>query len=89
MDTLSASVLIKIYVDVQLTVFASVLYRLLGLRIGQGFEVAEARTLYRNLVPSMAKVTLTDDGIVVTYARRANNPLLMKANYHRLRKPIP
>lgn len=89
MDALSAAVPMKINVDVQLTVMASVLYRLLGLRIGQGFEVAEARTLYRNLVPSMAKVTLTDDEIVVTYPRRANNPHLMQANYHRLRQPIP
>ena len=59
MDALSATVPMKINVDVQLTVIASVLYRLLGLRVGHGFDVAEARTLFRNLVPSRAKITLT------------------------------
>ena len=89
MDALSAAVPMKINVDVQLTVIASVLYRLLGLRVGQGFEVAEARSIYRNLVPTMAHVTLTQNEIVVTYPRRANNPRLMKANYHRQHQPIP
>ena len=88
MDALSAAVPMKINVDVQLTVIASVLYRLLGLRVGQGFEVAEPRTLYRNLISSMANVTLTNDEIVVTYPRRVNNPRLMEANYHRRRQPI-
>ena len=89
MDALSAAVPMKINVDVQLTVMASVLYRLLGLRVGQGFEVAEARSIYRNLVPCMANVTLTSKQIVVTFPRRANNPYLMQAKYHRQREPIP
>ena len=89
MDALSAAVPMKINVDVQLTVIASVLYRLLGLRVGQEFEVAEARSIYRNLVPTMAHVTITQNEIVVTYPRRANNPRLMKANYHRQHQPTP
>ena len=79
----------KINVDVQFTVMASVLYRLLGLRVGQGFEVTEARSIYHNLVPCMAKVTLTPKAIVATYPRRANNAYLMQAKYHRQREPIP
>ena len=89
MDALSATVPMKINVDVQLTVIASVLYRLLGLRVGHGFDVAEARTLFRNLVPSRAKITLTNQEIIVTYPRRAHNPHLMDANYHNLQQPIP
>ena len=34
---------LKIHVDGQQTVLASVLYRWLGLRVQQGYEVAEAR----------------------------------------------
>ena len=89
MDALSATVPMKIHVDVQLTVMANMLYRLLGLRVGQGFEGAEARSIYRNLVPTMAKVTLTHDEIIVTYPRRSNNPYLMQAKYHHQRLPIP
>ena len=89
MDALSAAVPMKINVDVQLTVMASVLYRLLGLRIGEGFEVAEARTIFRKLVPRRADITLTEREIVVTCPRRAYNPLLMNADYHKLAQPIP
>jgi len=88
-DALSAAVPMKINVDVQLTVIASVLYRLLGRRIGDGFEVAEARTLFRRLIPKRADIRLTDTHIEVTFPRRAHNPHLIKANYHRLEQPIP
>ena len=43
-----------------MTVMASVLYRLLGVRVGQGYEKAEARTLYRNLVRHSGKITITE-----------------------------
>lgn len=89
MDALSAAVPMKINVDVQLTVIASVLYRLLGLRTGHGFEVAEARTLFQKLVPKRASVTLTQNEIIVTFPRRAHNPQLMQANYHQRQQPIP
>ena len=89
LDALSATVPMKINADMQLTAMASVLYRLLGLRTGHGFEVAEARSIYHNLVPTMAKVTLTPNEIVLTFPRRANNPYLMKANYHHERQSIP
>ena len=88
-DALSAAVPMKINVDVQLTVMASVLYRLLGLRIGQGFEVAEARTIFRKIVPRRADIALTEREIIVTCPRRAYNPLLMNADYHKLTQPIP
>ena len=89
MDALSAAVPMSINVDIQLTVMASRLYRLLGIRIGEGLEVAEARTIYRKLIPKRAKITITDHDIEVTYPRRANNPLLLAANYHKMRQPIP
>ncbi len=69
MDVLSAAVPIKISVDAQLTIMASVLYRMLGVRVGQGFEVAQARTMHHKLIPTMATVMVSDDEIVVTYAR--------------------
>ena len=89
MEALSAAGPMRIQVDIQLTVRASVLYRLLGIRIGKGLEGAEARTIYRKLIPPRAKTTLTEDDIEVTYPRRANPPLLLAANYHQMRPPIP
>lgn len=45
-DALSSAVPLKINVDVQLTVMASEPYHLWGLRAGQGFEVAEALSIF-------------------------------------------
>ncbi len=38
MDALSSAIPMRINVDVQLTVMASVLYRLMGVRVGHGYE---------------------------------------------------
>ena len=72
----------------RLTLMASSLYRLLGIRVGQGFEVAKARTIFRKLVNASATVRITEDEIIVTLGRRANNPLLLAARYGEIAQPI-
>ena len=52
-------------------------------------ELAETRTLYRELIPKRAKIHLTEKEIIVQYPRRAHNPLLMNAEYHKVNLPIP
>ena len=81
MDALSAAVPMRIDLDVQLTLMASSLCRILGIRVGQGFEVAKARTIFRKLVNASAAIRITEDEIIVTLGRRANNPLLLAARY--------
>ena len=89
MDALSAAVPLRIDLDVQLTLMASSLYRILGIRVGQGFEVAKARTIFRKLVNASAAIRITEDEIIVTLGRRANNPLLLAARYAEIAEPIP
>ena len=89
MDALSAAVPMKVDLDVQLTVMASSLYRLLGRRIGNGFEVAKASTLFHKLVHASASIEITGSEITVSLGRRANNPLLLAAGYAEIREPIP
>ena len=89
MDALSAAVPLRINVDVQLTVIASVLYRMLGLRVGQGFENAEARTIFSKLVRHSGQVTITDHEIIVTLRTKANTPYLVQAGFQKDREPIP
>ena len=89
MDALSAAVPMRIDLDVQLTLMASGLYRLLGIRVGQGFEVAKARTIFRKLVNASAAIRITEDEIIVTLGRRANNPLLLAARYGEIRPTDP
>ena len=89
MDTLSAVVPTKVDLDVQLTVMASSLYRLLGQRIGNGFKVAKASTLFRKPTHASASIDITDSEIIVSLGGRANNPMLLAAGYAQIREPIP
>ncbi len=68
---------------------ASGLYRVLGNRVGRGFESAEARNIFRKLVRTSAKVEITGSEIVVSLGRRTNNPLLISAGYGEIREKIP
>ena len=79
MDALSSAVAMKVDCDLQLTLMASSLYRLLAGRIGRGYEQAKSRHLFRDFVDASARVTLGESEIVVRYQKRAHNPLLVAA----------
>ncbi len=81
MDALSSAVALKVNCDLQLTLMASSLYRLLGSRIGQGYETAKSRHLFRDFVDATAHVTITDRDVVVRFQKRAHNPLLLAARF--------
>lgn len=89
MDALSAAVPMRINVDLQLTVMASTLYRLLGVRVGYDYEKAEARRIYRDLVNHSGIITITENEILVKLRKRANTGFLIKAGYPELRQNIP
>ena len=89
MEALSSAVPMRINVDVQLTVMARVLYRLLGARVGEGYEKAESRTIYRDLVRHSGTVTLTDDEILVRLRARSKAHYLVSAGFPKLRRRIP
>src|SRR3954469_14220108 len=89
MDALSSAVALKVNCDLQLTLMASSLYRLLAVRVGNGYEAAESRHLFRDFVDAMADIEITEKEIVVRYQRRAHNPLLLAAGYQRIETVIP
>ena len=71
MDALSAAVPLRVDFDVQLTLMASSLYRLLGLRVGEGFATAKARTLFDKLVRATSRsppprLSSASDGVPTT-----------------------
>ena len=80
----------KVYVDVQLTLMTSALYRILARRLGNGLRTANARTLFRKAVHASATIEITPDEIVVHLGRRTLNPLLLQAGYPEIRQiPSP
>ena len=89
MDALSSAAPLKIDADVQLTVIAGTLYRLLALRLGTGCERLRARTLFRKFVQAAATVEILSDRIEVRFGRRANNPALVQAGFADQQRRIP
>jgi hypothetical protein len=89
MDALSSAVAMKVNCDLQLTLMASSLYRLLASRIGRGYERAESRHLFQDFVNATARVTLTESDIRVRYQKRAHNPLLIAAGFDTTETVIP
>jgi hypothetical protein len=89
MDALSSAVAMKVNCDLQLTLMASSLYRLLAGRIGRGYERAESRHLFQDFVNATARVTITGSEIVVRYQERAHNPLLIAAGFATTGAAIP
>jgi hypothetical protein len=89
MDALSSAVAMKVDCDLQLTLLASSLYRLLGHRVGNGYRQAKSRHIFRDLIDATAQVTITDGEIEVQFQKRAHNPLLLGAGFDKTDLPIP
>lgn len=89
MDALSSAVAMKVNCDLQLTLMASSLYRLLGARIGHGYERAKSRHIFRDFIDATAHVGIDGQHITVRYQKRAHNPLLRAAGFDRTDIRIP
>jgi len=86
-DALSSMVGLKIDFDLQLTLMASSLYRLMANRIGREYASAQPKTLFRNLLDLSATVTVDATQVVVTLDKRAHNPFLVASEL--TARPIP
>jgi hypothetical protein len=89
MDALSSAVAMKVNCDLQLTLMASSLYRLLGSEIGNGYESVIPRHLFRDVVEATAQISILETEIVIQFQKRAHNPLLLAAGFHKKDVPIP
>jgi len=89
MDALSSAVAIKVNCDLQLTLMASSLYRLLAVRIGHGYESAKSRHLFRDFIDASAGITIDADEVRIRFQRRAHNPLLVAAGFDKTDIKVP
>lgn len=89
MDALSSMVGMKVDFDLQLTLMASSLYRLMAQQIGREYTNAQAKKLFRNLLDLSAKVEVSSGSVVVTLDKRAHNPYLVAAGLHERATPMP
>jgi hypothetical protein len=88
-DALSSAVALKINCDLQLTLMGSSLYRMLGTRIGGLYASAESRHLFRDFIEASARVRIDEDSVEVQFGKRAHNPLLLAAGFHKSDVPVP
>ncbi len=89
MDALSSAVAMKVSCDLQLTLMASSLYRLLGEQLGNGYATAKSQHIFRDFINAVAHVMITEREILVRFQKRAHNPLLMAAGFAKTDLPVP
>ncbi len=89
MDALSSAVAMKVNLDVQFTLMASSLYRLMALKIGNGYENAKSRHIFRDFIDATANIKITKNDIAVKFQKRAHNPMLIAADFDKTDISIP
>ena len=89
MDALSSAVAMKVDCDLQLTLMASSLYRLLAANIGNGYETAKSRHIFRDFIDATAAVTIGAQHVQVKFQKRAHNPYLIGAGFAERETVIP
>ncbi len=89
MDALSSAVAMKVNLDLQLTLMASSLYRLLAAKIGNGYQRAKSHHIFRDFVDATATLIIDHKDITVRFQKRAHNPLLLAAGFDSVDSPVP
>jgi hypothetical protein len=88
-DALSSMVGMKVDFDMQLTLMASSLYRLMAQRIGREYSHAQAKRIFRNLLDLSGKVEIGPKTVIVTLDKRAHNPYLVASGLTNRPTPMP
>src|SRR6266446_328344 len=88
-DALSSMIGMKVDFDMQLTLVASSLYRMMAQRIGREYSHSQAKTVFRNLLDLSGKVEVTTTSVVVTLDKRAHNPYLVASGLADQPTPMP
>jgi len=89
MDALSSTVAMKVNLDLQLTLMASSLYRLLGSKLGKGYRKARSRHLFRDFIDATATLMITQKEVLVQFQKRACNPFLIAADFDKTDSKVP
>jgi len=89
MDALSSAVAMKVNCDLQLTLMASSLYRLLGSKLGNGYRTAKSRHIFRDFIDAAATIQVEPGELLVRFQKRAHNPLLIVSGFADMSVPIP
>ena len=87
-DALSSSVGFKVDYDMALLVLASGLYRLMANRM-RGYDDAQARQIFRDLIDMSAHVAITHKEVTVRFHRRAHLPIVLASDLFKKSVSVP
>ena len=87
-DALSSSVGFKVDYDMALLVLASGLYRLMANRM-RGYDDAQARQIFRDLIDMSADVAITHKEVTVRFHRRAHLPIVLASDLFKKSVSVP
>ncbi len=82
LNTLSSPVLTKVHFDVAMTMIADTLYTMLARKL-RGFEYCDASKIFRHFVKGKGQLKIKNGKLIVTFPRRAHNPILRSVPWHR------
>jgi hypothetical protein len=88
-DALSSMVGLKVDFDLQITLMASSLYRLMAERIGREYQRAQAKKIFRNLLDVSGTVVVEEHHVIVKLDKRAHNPYLVASGLANSSTPMP
>jgi hypothetical protein len=89
LDALSSMIGLRVDFDLQITLMASALYRMLADKLGGTYRHAQAKTLFHNLLDVSASVDIEAAAVVVTLDKRAHNPILRASRLPDQPTPMP
>jgi hypothetical protein len=89
LDALSSMVGMKVDFDLQLTLMAGSLYRLMADKIGREYRQAQAKTIFRKILDTAGRVDIETDRVCVTLDKRAHNPYLVNSGLAAKPTPMP
>ena len=87
LNALSSPILIKVHLDVLMTMISHALYHFFSQRL-RGFEQCRASTIFRHFINMKADIYVRGDVITVKFPRRSHNPILKAAQFDRKATPI-
>jgi transposase len=89
LDSLSSMVGLKVDFDLQITLMASSLYRLMAERIGHEYRQAQAKKIFRNVLDLSATIYISEKDVTVCFDKRAHNPYLVASGLTEAPVPLP
>lgn len=89
LDALSSMVGLKVDFDLQITLMASSLYRLMADHIGHEYNRAQAKKIFRNILDVSATISIGEKDVIVTLDKRAHNPYLVASGLIQSPTPMP